>query len=858
VLGGLCYITEYLFDFNVNPAEPFPGFHERSLSAIDTCPGHVQNGSPLTDYVVFLKRMMAPDKSCSNEDSLRCSVVAVETARLDFPSWDPSKPRHLHLEPQRIDNRLHHSLRLSKMPAKVVYGKKRNGERAAFAKFLSPEKGAAHREIGDENATSGPTRDRRRQTERERDDVAVLEQGLGNLRIEQTQIAEDEGTARKRSRSRRTKPASNEYVTKENVVPFEDVLDQSMQALSIKGPKDDENKMLKEPRRPRKVLSDRNINALHNVDELARPVPKPKKEKKRVVPTIIAQDAIPTPKSSPISTDPTHSNTASIRPAACLPTPELTPEPEDIYTAYASPLLALSDRKKVIGFQEWSDELEPHFQITKIAEASFSEVYRLSAISPANGIKEESVLKVVALKTPPAVPLPSQLHTRAVRDREAQLEKELEQREQDDAYKSQVEDVASEVKLLQNLTHIPGFTVFRDLTIVQGRPSASFNEAWKEWNKGRPRGKKSEFPDPSKKTSYDEYQLWAVVEMQDAGTDVEKIMETGGMSSIWEAWDVFWGVAISVGKAEEACRFEHRDLHLGNICVRSSRSGGDVLQPSIKDPLRRKLRFTGLDSTVIDYTLSRADILASLSRSRRTSTMSHVSSSTAASTGDEMVDVAYLDLNKDAALFEGDASEEYQYEIYRYMRGVALFDNPLQYEPLGTPQEEEEKEGEEPQQAPVTPRGSPRKNTHIRFDSDDDEPQMPRQSPSKHGEEAVAQVAQPAANEEPEKEEDVWRGFHPKTNLVWMHFLLHKLLNHLASLSSAPHHVSSRPILSKSGEVDTKKVEKKAMRLHRVLQNVSELLCPVALGREEGLGSVKELVVLALEERWIRVEDVAG
>ena len=48
------------------------------------------------------------------------------------------------------------------------------------------------------------------------------------------------------------------------------------------------------------------------------------------------------------------------------------------------------------------------------------------------------------------------------------------------------------------------------------------------------------------------------------------------------------------------------------------------------------------------------------------------------------------------------------------------------------------------------------------------------------------------------------------------------------------------------------------MRLYKVLQRVSELLCPVALGREEGFGSAKELVVLALEERWIRVEDVEG
>ena len=54
------------------------------------------------------------------------------------------------------------------------------------------------------------------------------------------------------------------------------------------------------------------------------------------------------------------------------------------------------------------------------------------------------------------------------------------------------------------------------------------------------------------------------------------------------------------------------------------------------------------------------------------------------------------------------------------------------------------------------------------------------------------------------------------------------------------------------------KVKKKAEKLHGILVSVSELLCPVALGRKDALGSVKELVVLALEERWLRVGDVAG
>lgn len=150
--------------------------------------------------------------------------------------------------------------------------------------------------------------------------------------------------------------------------------------------------------------------------------------------------------------------------------------------------------------------------------------------------QEESVLKLVALKTPPEVPLPCQTIERAIRDREGQMAKELEEREEKDAYKSVVADVLSEVKLLQNLNYIPGFTNFRDLTVLQGRPSSSFNNAWKTWNKSRPRGKKSYFPDPSKKTSYDETQLWAVIEMQDAGMDCEKLMEAEGLGTIWELW----------------------------------------------------------------------------------------------------------------------------------------------------------------------------------------------------------------------------------------------------------------------------------------------------------------------------------
>lgn len=733
------------------------------------------------------------------------------------------------------------------MPPKIVYGKKRPvaQQQPSFTKFLSPEKDVVRGEK-QRIAASVVTSSWRQQLEDAacieekdevaEDEVAALEKGLESLQIEQMQA---QGVTEK-ARPRKSADVPKAGKTKANATSIEDALELDMGALTI-GAAQEEVVVRRKPGRPRKALENRDANAVN--EERCSTKPTKRKQKQENVENTEGQteSAPHTRIRKPVGK--AKSGSAATQQKPQLPTPEPSPEPEDIYSLYTSPLSSLSDRKTIVPFEHWSAELEPHFEITKIAEASFSEVYRLSASSELNGIREESVLKVVALKTPPEAPLPCQIQSRPIRDFDGQLAKEMAEREENDVWKSQVADVLSEVKLLQNLNHIPGFTVFRDLTIVQGRPSAPFSKAWTNWNKSRPRGKKSEFPDPSKKTSYDDTQLWAIVEMQDAGTDCEKIMENGGLTSIWEVWDVFWGVCLSVAKAEEACQFEHRDLHLGNICVRSSRPGGDVMQSGVQDPLRRKLRFTGLDTTVIDYTLSRADIVAAPSR-RSSSSTSTLSVSSTSGLNLSETNVAYLDLNKDPALFEGDPSEEYQYEIYRYMRGAALYNNPLQSAPAPSPVVE----------TPSTPRRSPRKNTHIRFDEDE----LPRRSPRKHGKVEIIEVAEKKESEDG----DIWRKFHPKTNLVWAHFLLHKLLNHMQYHNSTPDQLSLKDLMRNTvpneEPVEDVKVKRKAVKLYKVLQRVSELLCPVALGREEGLSSVKELVVLALEERWIRVGDVAG
>src|SRR5690606_4863134 len=110
------------------------------------------------------------------------------------------------------------------------------------------------------------------------------------------------------------------------------------------------------------------------------------------------------------------------------------------------------------------------------AEASYGEVYRLSLKSslPGFSASDESVLKILPLKPPP--------HELGVSNIDMM---------------SEVENVASEVRLLQRMTDIPGFTNFRDVRVLQGRPPAAIAKAWKSFNKSQPKDKKSFFPDPS-------------------------------------------------------------------------------------------------------------------------------------------------------------------------------------------------------------------------------------------------------------------------------------------------------------------------------------------------------------------------
>jgi serine/threonine-protein kinase haspin len=425
--------------------------------------------------------------------------------------------------------------------------------------------------------------------------------------------------------------------------------------------------------------------------------------------------------------------------------------PQTFADSHISPLLSLdygNSTQLPTSFSSWSATLEPYFNIVKIAEASYGEVYRLCLkhTHPKFTTSDESVLKILPLKPPP---------TSTRKKTAAQLNRELQM--------SEVQNVASEVQLLQRMSPIPGFTNFRGVLVLHGRPSKVFADAWKTFNKAQPKGEKSVFPDPSKKSSYREDQLWAVIEMQDAGSDLEHVR----LDTVWEVWDVFWGVALALGKGEEEARFEHRDLHLGNICVRSSRKNEKVEEMTVRNIKRKKMGFTGLETTIIDYTLSRAEI------------------------GSEE-QVAYLDLEQQEDLFEQDASQEYQYEIYRRMRSAVYHGKPTeQYE-------------------------------HLEHTSN--------------------------------ASRSAWKDFHPLTSLVWLHFVLHKLLE-------GPIRWPSKDMEATLGVLhdteDHSEAQRLAENLEMALTQLEKLL---DLGNMpiEGLGSVRDLIAIAVEEGWLEESDVVG
>ncbi|KAM0514309.1 hypothetical protein ACHAPE_006890 [Trichoderma viride] len=263
----------------------------------------------------------------------------------------------------------------------------------------------------------------------------------------------------------------------------------------------------------------------------------------------------------------------------------------------------------------WGDVCPPGDQIKKIAEASSAEVYRIT------NRRGTSIIKAIRLASPIKALTKAQVASGIV----------------DEEPHSEI-DVKNELQISEWLADIPGFAVYKERYLVKGRTTSELLETHQTVQKKMKRedpGRAQYYPSPSR---YLDDTTFLVVELGDAG----KSLENWELDSVDQLWDIFLLETIALARAEEVAMFEHRDLHEGNLCVKQARP-----------PRQRNTEedgffgYSGLDITILDYGLSRAEDL----------------------TNDDAAPIVY-DLERDLTLFTSTYNS--QCKVYRQMRSFLL------------------------------------------------------------------------------------------------------------------------------------------------------------------------------------------
>ena len=260
-------------------------------------------------------------------------------------------------------------------------------------------------------------------------------------------------------------------------------------------------------------------------------------------------------------------------------------------TAHAVPLEALLKRTQQSApadFTALINDMAGATPLTKIGEASYSEVYRL--VQRRGPRTMVSVIKIIPLAEDDA----------------------------DDARAgpalSPVASVEREVAVSAALSHATRadaarFVRLQSAHVAQGVYPAPLLAAWDAYKAAHVRESENARPDalPPK-------QLFALLVMDDAGSELERTPLATWMERAAE----FWQTACAVATAERTLELEHRDLHRGNILVRRTQprratrsvSGSAASVPSPATPVDALARryapaATQIEATIIDYSLSR-------------------------------------------------------------------------------------------------------------------------------------------------------------------------------------------------------------------------------------------------------------
>ncbi|KAK8123492.1 GSG2- Protein Kinase [Apiospora kogelbergensis] len=276
----------------------------------------------------------------------------------------------------------------------------------------------------------------------------------------------------------------------------------------------------------------------------------------------------------------------------------------------------------------WAEVCPPGDKIVKIAEASYAEVYRVT------NERGTSIIKVIRMQSPIKPQTKAQQKSGLV-DEEPHSEA----------------DLMGELKISEWLADIPGFVVYKERYIVQGKTCRELLETHQNFQKKAKRqdpGRAQFYPSPSR---YLDDTRFLAVELGDAGTALEDF----SLNSTDQMWDIFLHVAIALARAEAQVEFEHRDLHEGNLCIRQT---GEPILLEDRDTAAF-FGHSGLEITILDYGLSRASGDADL---------------------EESEPIAY-DLERDLSIFTSEHAP--QCRVYRQMRSFLVHGDRTCIPPMG-------------------------------------------------------------------------------------------------------------------------------------------------------------------------------
>ncbi|XP_057699502.1 uncharacterized protein haspin [Corythoichthys intestinalis] len=289
----------------------------------------------------------------------------------------------------------------------------------------------------------------------------------------------------------------------------------------------------------------------------------------------------------------------------CFKTPGLKDISQLMYDA------DLSDADKVYtecgqqGPLPWNECISPlqMKQCVKIGEGTFGEVF-----STKNSSGETIALKVIPLEGSDKVNGEDQKSFGEILH-EIIISKEL----------------SSLKERHQNQTSF--FIGLNNLHCVRGCYPPEFLKAWDIFDKKK--GSENDRPD-----FFENDQLFIILEFEFGGVDLEN--SNGKLSSFAVAKSILHQVTAALAVAEQQLHFEHRDLHWGNILVKTTKQKTErfLLNGAV-----HSVESKGVLVRIIDYSLSRLEI--------------------------DGLTVS-CDISNDEELFIGQG--DYQFDIYRNMR----------------------------------------------------------------------------------------------------------------------------------------------------------------------------------------------